>query len=156
MNFNTLSGVQHAVQNTDTFLALLQKRRESYRLTEQRLKEFVVFGGWELDCFGQLKKMTLQNKGKEISLQQFLDYPPSIVMPSSVFWDDVFKKELKDKTVISSIFSANRIPLGKKCPICKEGWTLQNFYDFIPKEKNRYPFFEFLRRKDFGRNPTDS
>lgn len=152
--YDTKAGIGTFVDSLEHLHVLLDARRDARRRGE-RLHEFVVFGTWCLDEFGQVSRI-VPGRSSVWPKQAFPDIPD--VLANDEFYAFLRGHEAEGEHIsISQILSGAAIiaPAGIPCIICGETWGLTNATDVFDIRTSRIeplhdfvgqPFSEFKAR----------
>ncbi len=144
--YDTKEGITIFTGSLEGVHALLTMRSDAWERKE-RLHEYVLFGTWHLDEFGQVGRITPTR-----SSAWSKDILPEI---PDVLTDDEFRAFLRAyegegaDTSIARILSGDDIiaPAGIPCAVCGEVWDLTNAIDVFATGVNQIePLLEFVGR----------
>lgn len=160
MDYNSKSGIQTAVQTLEGFNQLIKARHEAAYKRRERLAEFVVLGGWQLDTCGNCMKATKEFVPKD----KIFNLDP--VLTKEEFWEMIamFDKMTKPNmpteeeraapgfkrngrpysTSIGFSFQSNVPPANVKCPICNLAWSIDDCFDVVQRNRT-----ETIKLSDF-------
>lgn len=104
--FNTVEGIEKSLSNLSTFTEMLNNRRRYIKSTNSRLNEFVIFGRYNLDSFGQIWTLSTYNGSSAIRDVCTLSDFKNLVSSCSASFGGVIPEE------------------GKHCPCCGKIFTI--------------------------------
>lgn len=155
-DYDTKAGVMNAITNLASFHQLLKERRKAMSPAIQgvRLQEFVIFGQWILDSFGQLGIITeIHDSNYKTILSTIQKVIPSLLTK------DEFKLFLRQYNAGFSYGICNEtlIPdIDTKCTCCGETWSMENLHDYtsIRKHIEAKELTQFLTKEEYFRCAT--
>lgn len=122
-SFNTIEGITKSLVDLETFNEMLDNRR-IYRKVHpnSRLDEFVVYGQWVLDLFGQVMTITEVNYNliPESNSPELKEY-------CNLFGDKVVTEKYFGSFFETFSISYAGVPRSDSvCKICDEDWSIEN------------------------------